>query len=299
MAKLLKAIDSSETTLMISDDSSLPRENGVLTVETEILSYTTNYNGTLYGCVRGIQDSTSASHAVGVSLILTDYYDLNVSNSQTITNGTITQSQTYSSSGSNQGIASDETLTTEAGRDKGEGGSFQASIMGNIHANTLAETGNYVAGVIGAYSVASTNASELPSGAVIGDIQDPSNSANGIFTAVIDGNDPSGVTRAGAAFKARSLNAHASSGVDYGVDLFDTAVSGYLSVPTLPLAVAKADLRLTFSVCILNGAGVPTDGTTGATFAEIGSLYIDRTNGKLYINGGTKTTPTWKIVTSA
>lgn len=53
------------------------------------------------------------------------------------------------------------------------------------------------------------------------------------------------------------------------------------------------------------GAGAPvdyTDGTppaTGEGVAGIGSRYTDTTAGKLYINGGTKAQPLWKIVTSA
>jgi len=53
------------------------------------------------------------------------------------------------------------------------------------------------------------------------------------------------------------------------------------------------------------GAGVPVDYTdgdpaaTGEAVAGIGSLYIDTTNGKLYIQGGTKAQPVWKLVTSA
>lgn len=53
------------------------------------------------------------------------------------------------------------------------------------------------------------------------------------------------------------------------------------------------------------GAGAPvdyTDGTppaTGEGVAGIGSRYTDTTAGKLYINGGTKAQPVWKLVTSA
>lgn len=53
------------------------------------------------------------------------------------------------------------------------------------------------------------------------------------------------------------------------------------------------------------GAGAPVDYTdgdpaaTGEAEAGIGSLYSDTTNGKLYINGGTKAQPIWKLVTSA
>jgi hypothetical protein len=47
------------------------------------------------------------------------------------------------------------------------------------------------------------------------------------------------------------------------------------------------------------GAGAPTDGTTGANTAGPGSRYTDVTGAKLYINGGTRASPAWKIVTSA
>ena len=49
---------------------------------------------------------------------------------------------------------------------------------------------------------------------------------------------------------------------------------------------------------LIGNAGAPTDGTsgTGAGFAGIGSLVSDTTNGKLYINTGTKASPTWTVV---
>jgi hypothetical protein len=52
---------------------------------------------------------------------------------------------------------------------------------------------------------------------------------------------------------------------------------------------------------VLVGAGVPVDGVsgTGAGEAGKGSIYSDQTNGKLYVNGGTLVSPTWKLVTSA
>ena len=56
-------------------------------------------------------------------------------------------------------------------------------------------------------------------------------------------------------------------------------------------------------VLIVADAGVPVDGVigtgTGASYAGPGSLYVDTTNKKLYINGGTKASPAWKQVTSA
>ena len=50
--------------------------------------------------------------------------------------------------------------------------------------------------------------------------------------------------------------------------------------------------------CIFPYAGVP-DATIGAGFAGKGSVCCDTTNGNAYINGGTKGTPAWKLVTKA
>jgi hypothetical protein len=51
------------------------------------------------------------------------------------------------------------------------------------------------------------------------------------------------------------------------------------------------------SIRELIGAGTPTDGTTGANVAGPGSRYTDITNANLYLNGGTKASPVWKLVT--
>lgn len=44
--------------------------------------------------------------------------------------------------------------------------------------------------------------------------------------------------------------------------------------------------------------GAPTDGSSGthADVAPVGALLIDKTNGLLYINTGTKASPTWTVV---
>ena len=48
---------------------------------------------------------------------------------------------------------------------------------------------------------------------------------------------------------------------------------------------------------ILYGAGAPTDGTSGTGLGKgVGSLYIDVTNAKLYINTNTAASPTWTVV---
>lgn len=51
-------------------------------------------------------------------------------------------------------------------------------------------------------------------------------------------------------------------------------------------------------ILIMAGAGAPVDGTTGDDIAGTGSLYSDKTNGKLYIQTGLITSPTWVLVGS-
>lgn len=90
------------------------------------------------------------------------------------------------------------------------------------------------------------------------------------------------------------------------------AVDGRSATSSVCLANPEGVNFFTATGVVLNGdvrfyagAGVPvdyTDGTppaTGEAEAGIGSLYADVTNGKLYINGGTKAQPLWKIITSA
>lgn len=201
---------------------------------------------------------------------------------------------TYNAAGSYQNIESDLTLGTAAGTSDAGDSDFLAPIMGNIQGANLTKTNNYIGGGIFHYTVTGTNASVYPVGAVLAGIGDQTTTADGAVVAYIDGDG--GVTTANAAFKYMMNNSTAGSGVDFGLDLFSAAHSGYLEA-----AILKADIRLSKEVCIFQGAGVPTDGVagTGNGFAEIGSLYLDRTNGNAYLNAGTKASPTWKLVTRA
>ena len=77
------------------------------------------------------------------------------------------------------------------------------------------------------------------------------------------------------------------------------------SSSSIATTITGAAHAITNAVLWLNGVGVPvdyTDGTppaTGEAVAQKGSLYSDTTNGDLYINGGTKAQPVWKLVTRA
>lgn len=60
-------------------------------------------------------------------------------------------------------------------------------------------------------------------------------------------------------------------------------------------------IQLTGSARIFSGAVAPTDGTTGtgAGKAGPGSMYLRTDSAAVYINTGTKASPTWKAVTHA
>src|ERR1019366_10688980 len=70
------------------------------------------------------------------------------------------------------------------------------------------------------------------------------------------------------------------------------------AIVTLVAIDPNVDVNLSDSVVMFEGPLVPVDHVVGSDVSEIGSLYINRTTGKLYINGGTKALPVWKLVTS-
>lgn len=202
----------------------------------------------------------------------------------------------YEDAGSFQAMAADLELDADAGKDAGDS-AFLAAGMFNLLGDALTKTANYLAGVIGAYSVTDAKAGELQAGAVIGIAMDGVSDADGVVVAVIDGSDPSTETRVNAMFAARMNNNDAGSGADFGLDLHDAGRSSdYYTGGGTALAYAKADIRLAGAVCILQGAGAPSNGTTGDDVAAKGSLYIDTTNGVLYINTGAIDNPTWTKV---
>lgn len=191
-----------------------------------------------------------------------------------------------------QVIGPDLTVEADVGSDESTDPKFIATIMGNIIGDTLTNAANYLAGVIGAYSITGTKATTYPAGAVLAQISDGVTEADGAVVAYVDGD--SAVTTANAAFKVMSNNSNAGSGFNYGLDLTSPAHDGYNA-----LAILKADIRMTNDVCMLQTAGVPVDGVTGAGFAGPGSMCVDTTNKDVYINANTKASPTWKLVTRA
>jgi hypothetical protein len=295
---LAKALNVSDTRIYLTSSSGVAKNTTVLNIQDEILTVLEVLNGGVVKVFRGAAGTRAAAHSSGVSVSIGAPSDFGDVASQIQEQSTPREvSETYDGARSHQSFSADLTLEPTAG--KAADTSFLAAFMGNLFGDTLTRVANYLAGLIGFYSVTGTGASTYPKAGVLGGIGDGSTDADGAVVGLIDGD--SAVTRAGAIFKARTRNSTGGSGADYGLDLQDPGTDGFSE-----LLYAKAPVRMAKDVCFLVGAGAPVDyGAgppivgTGNAFAGIGSLYADITNGKLYINGGTLAQPVWKIITSA
>lgn len=205
----------------------------------------------------------------------------------------------YAGAKSKQTVAADMNVAAGVGKAVAAGTAFIAAVMGNLIGDALTKTGNYLAGLIGHYTVTGAKATHYPAGAVLAGIGDGVTEADGCVVAYVDGD--SALTKAGAALKVRCNNSTAGSGLDFGVDLQDAAHDGFLPVDAA--FYKKAPVRLPGDIVMLTGAGVPVDGVagTGAGVAGPGSLYFRTGAGSLYVNGGagTQASPVWKLVTQA
>lgn len=90
MSTLLKSISDSDTTIMFSEDALFPVADGVILIGTEQINYTTNYMGTLYGCVRGVNSTSAAAHTQGATISLVDFYHGLAGDSGVFTSVTVT-----------------------------------------------------------------------------------------------------------------------------------------------------------------------------------------------------------------
>lgn len=208
--------------------------------------------------------------------------------------GMVGPSNPYEGADSFQVLAPDLEVDADAGSDDGSDPSFLATIMGNLLGDGIDGEGNYLAGVIGAFSAQNVS-SDYPTGALMGVVMDGVDGIDGAVVAVIDGDDPSSVTLPNAAFAVRQNNNNAGSGANYGLNLYDAGNAHYTGGP-VPFSVKKADIRMSSQVCIMSGAGAPVDGTTGDNFAQKGSLYVDYTNAVMYMNTGTISAPVWEAL---
>ena len=118
---------------------------------------------------------------------------------------------------------------------------YGAGVMGNILGATLTATQNILAGVIGKYTITSTNASVLGKAGVIGEVGDASDSADAAVLAVLGGDTTTSTP--GAAFGVMSMNSTAASKFNFGLDLYRAAVGSYpaLSYGTAAIRLPNAE----------------------------------------------------------
>lgn len=117
MATLIKSISDSDTVIMFTEDASFPAVNGVIVIGTENIAYDTNYMGTLYGCVRGVNSTSAAAHTAGVTVTLLDFFHALAGESGSFTSVTVTgltASKAVVTNGSKV-LASSATSATELG----------------------------------------------------------------------------------------------------------------------------------------------------------------------------------------
>lgn len=190
--------------------------------------------------------------------------------------GVLSASPTFDGADSFQTVAADLNLDSGAGVDTPDT-AFLAGVMGNVLGENLTETGNYVGGVIGAYNVTGTNASNYPKAGVIGDVGDQTTTANAAVLAVLDGDG--GLTGAEAAFGVDYLNSTVGSGFDWMFSGAKAAHDGYLAaVP-----------RKGFALVALNAGGLPVGLYFGVATDDAGivaQVGADNTiaDGSLYIS---------------
>jgi hypothetical protein len=155
-------------------------------------------------------------------------------------------------------------------------------------------TFNHMAGTVGEFAVIGTYSNNGLMAGVMGIINTNTLSGDAAVMAFMDGD--SGVTTARCAFGVAMAQTTAGSGFEYGLDLKMQDPVLDASGPSGVIPYTKANIRMEDDVVVMVDAGVPTNGTTGDNFAGTGSLYVDSTAGKLYINTGAISNPTWVVV---
>ena len=167
---------------------------------------------------------------------------------------------------------------------------------GQVFGSNLTSTATYYIGATGRYLITGTNASTFAKAGVMGVIGNTTTTGDAAVMAWMDGDG--GTTTARAGFGIGMTQSTAASGFDYGMDLnLQDAVGGGGSVQPYK----KAEIRVSNNVVVMTGAGAPTSGAsgTGDNFAGPGSMYVDITGADLYIQAGTISSPSWKLVTRA
>jgi len=153
---------------------------------------------------------------------------------------------------------------------------------------------NNIAGVVGNFAVIGSYTNNALMAGVMGIINTNTLSGDAAVMAFMAGD--SGVTTARCAFGVAMAQTTGGSGFEYGLDLKmqDPIADG--GGPSGVIPYTKANIRMEDDVVVMVDAGAPVNGTTGDNFAGTGSLYVDSTAGKLYINTGAISNPTWVVV---
>jgi hypothetical protein len=173
-------------------------------------------------------------------------------------------------------------------------GVFGRTQTGAPFATTPTTTFNHITGVAGNFAVIGTYSNNGLMSGVMGIINTNTLSGDAAVMAFMQGD--SGVTTCRAAFGVAMAQTTAGSGFEYGIDLKMQDPIADAGGPSGVKAYTKANIRMEDDVVVMVDAGVPTNGTTGDNFAGTGSLYVDSTAGKLYINTGAISNPTWIVV---
>lgn len=173
-------------------------------------------------------------------------------------------------------------------------GMFGRTQTGAPFATVPSTNFNHMAGVVGNFAVIGSYANNGLMAGVMGIINTNTLSGDAAVMAFMAGD--AGVTTARCAFGVAMAQTTGGSGFEYGLDLKmqDPIADG--GGPSGVIPYTKANIRMEDDVVIMVNAGAPVNGTTGDNFAGVGSLYVDSTAGKLYINTGAISNPTWTVV---
>ena len=209
----------------------------------------------------------------------------------------------YADAASEQAISGDLNVAAGAGTSTAGASAYLAGVMGNVLGANLTDTNNIVAGLVGKYDVTGTNASNYPSGGVVGEIGNNTTTADGSVIAAMGGDLNTSSAR--AAYTTAYMNSTAASAWTWGLDLQGPGAfasyleprfsQGFLRLGGRTFDSDNATIFTAANVCIAVVNSVPVDGVSGTRAGQcgLGSLLIRMDNGTLSQNTGTLASPTW------
>lgn len=165
---------------------------------------------------------------------------------------------------------------------------FLAPIMGNVLGADLTKDSNYIAGLIGGYSVTGAKGSNYPVAAVMGVVFD-GGQVDSIFLADLDGDDGGAATNARAAFGVSVNNNNVGSGCQFGLSLYAAGNANYTG-GGLGFVPSKADIEFSNQLQFRASTAAITANvtTTNAPAGSIGITSHATGKGKLFQSDGSK-----------